>query len=330
MRPVDLLAHAVATAADAGARLLPGGRTRLTLLMYHGVVEAALSPFCWHMLPLGAFERQIAWVRRHLHVLPLEEALERMRRGDLPPRACAVTFDDGFRSVRDLALPVLARHGVPATVFLVTDLVGTLRVPWPDRLYLAVRSTDASVLDARALGLGDLPLGDDALRARALAACLRVLKERPVGEKREILAALLGGLGAREDPDPAEFRLMDWEDVRALAAGGRIAFGAHTTLHEMLSRQPDEEIERTIAASQAEVTRRLGRAPSVFAYPNGRTIDFDERAKAALRRLGVPWALSTETGRAHRGSDPLALPRVCVGADLPLGRFRLLCRGLWG
>jgi peptidoglycan/xylan/chitin deacetylase (PgdA/CDA1 family) len=204
-----------------------------------------------------------------------------------------------------------------------------LRVPWPDRLYLAVRSARAPSLDARTLGLGAQPLADDRQRARAVAACLRVLKERPAAETREVLAGLLEGLGAPGEPDPAEFRLMDWEDVRALAAGRWISFGAHTTHHELLSRQPDDEIEGAIAGSQAEVTKRLGRAPRVFAYPNGRSIDFDARAKAVLSRLGVPWALSTETGRARDGSDPLALPRVCVGADLPFARFRLLARGLW-
>lgn len=40
------------------------------------------------------------------------------------PRTAAVTFDDAFRSVRDVAAPVLARLGVPATVFVPTALIG--------------------------------------------------------------------------------------------------------------------------------------------------------------------------------------------------------------
>ena len=34
-------------------------RNRLAVLMYHGVVEQPLSPFCWHQLDVGAFERQV-------------------------------------------------------------------------------------------------------------------------------------------------------------------------------------------------------------------------------------------------------------------------------
>jgi peptidoglycan/xylan/chitin deacetylase (PgdA/CDA1 family) len=51
-----------------------------------------------------------------------------------PPgqRTVAVTFDDGFRSVATLALPILRRHGIPGTIFLPTDYIGTDEpMRWP-------------------------------------------------------------------------------------------------------------------------------------------------------------------------------------------------------
>jgi len=48
----------------------------------------------------------------------------------------AITFDDGYRDFYDQALPVLKRKGVPAAVFVVSDLVGTKRVQVHDKLYL--------------------------------------------------------------------------------------------------------------------------------------------------------------------------------------------------
>src|SRR5215831_1995236 len=44
--------------------------------------------------------------------------------------AVALTFDDGFQNFADVAAPVLARHGFPATVFLVTNYCGG-RNDWP-------------------------------------------------------------------------------------------------------------------------------------------------------------------------------------------------------
>lgn len=43
---------------------------------------------------------------------------------ELPQGSFLITFDDGFRGVRDHALPVLERYQWPATVFLVSDLIG--------------------------------------------------------------------------------------------------------------------------------------------------------------------------------------------------------------
>jgi peptidoglycan/xylan/chitin deacetylase (PgdA/CDA1 family) len=51
-----------------------------------------------------------------------------------PPadKTVAVTFDDGFRSVATLAFPILRRHGIPATVFVPTDHMGTgAPMAWP-------------------------------------------------------------------------------------------------------------------------------------------------------------------------------------------------------
>jgi peptidoglycan/xylan/chitin deacetylase (PgdA/CDA1 family) len=47
------------------------------------------------------------------------------------PKTLAVTFDDGYRSVTDLARPILSRLGLPATVFVPTAFVGQRPMAWP-------------------------------------------------------------------------------------------------------------------------------------------------------------------------------------------------------
>jgi peptidoglycan/xylan/chitin deacetylase (PgdA/CDA1 family) len=59
------------------------------------------------------------------HVLKLQDLVSRIRENrELPAKSVAITFDDGFRSVYDVALPVLKDHGYPATIFLVTSFCG--------------------------------------------------------------------------------------------------------------------------------------------------------------------------------------------------------------
>lgn len=323
----DLLARAVA-ASPLPVWHRHRNRASLPILMYHGVVERPLVPACWQQLPVAAFRRQVEWVGRRFRVLPLVEALDRMREGTLPPRSCALTFDDGFENDVSVAAPILARLGLPATVFVVTDLLGTTEVPWPDRLYLAFARTRATRLDGAPAGLGVLPLGSDEARGDAYVQVVRALKALEPRAKDGALVALTDALGAPRTPEPGEFRLMTWEQAIALDRGGLVGIAAHTRTHEILARLPTVEAVRDqVIASQRALTARLGRAPRVFAYPNGRAVDVDDRAKAAVVEAGIPWALTTVEGFATAAGDPLALPRLPIGSDLSFARFRLLVSG---
>src|SRR5829696_5127364 len=68
--------------------------SRLAILMFHGVEGEPLSPPCDYVIDDATLRRDLEYVRQHFHVLPLEEALERLRDGTLPNRAATVTFDD--------------------------------------------------------------------------------------------------------------------------------------------------------------------------------------------------------------------------------------------
>lgn len=90
-------------------RLTPA-RPKLTILYYHAVPTSDLA----------AFERQMAWLARNANVVgpdhdgPLDAARPNV----------AITFDDAFESVAANAVPVLARHGLSATIFVPTGWLG--------------------------------------------------------------------------------------------------------------------------------------------------------------------------------------------------------------
>ena len=66
-------------------------------------------------------------------VLPLDAAVARLQAGTLPPRAVALTFDDGYASVLETAWPLLRERGLDATLFVVTgSLVGPMRFSWDE------------------------------------------------------------------------------------------------------------------------------------------------------------------------------------------------------
>ena len=95
------------------------------ILMYHRIdghsATSALS------VSPESFARQMGLFHRlQYRVVPLNNIVQRVLREEVPERGeVALTFDDGFESVYTQAYPVLRQYGMPATIFIVTDWVGT-------------------------------------------------------------------------------------------------------------------------------------------------------------------------------------------------------------
>jgi peptidoglycan/xylan/chitin deacetylase (PgdA/CDA1 family) len=96
----------------------------VSILCYHAFDAEWISPLA---VEPEAFAAQADWLSRRRLVVDLDLAIARLdRRGRLPRRMAALTFDDGFASVFEVAWPVLRDLHLPITVFLVA---GTLTEP---------------------------------------------------------------------------------------------------------------------------------------------------------------------------------------------------------
>lgn len=115
--------HSIAVAA-AGAGLRRATAPRITVLLYHRVSDEVRDN-----LTVGAaqFDRHMDLLRRHCHVLSIEEVLatEVVPRSQKP--LVCVTFDDGYLDNHTNAAPILVRHGIPAAFFVSTGIVATDR-----------------------------------------------------------------------------------------------------------------------------------------------------------------------------------------------------------
>ncbi len=127
--PTRVLGQAVKLVADTADRVRRPPADGVVVLLYHRVGGRARSEID---VPLGLFEEQIAAVAASGGAGPLDDAVEHLagRRGAGP--RVVVTFDDGTDDVVEAAVPVLARHGVPALLYVATDFVEQGR-PFPNK-----------------------------------------------------------------------------------------------------------------------------------------------------------------------------------------------------
>lgn len=285
----------------AGA--VPGDRSRLSILIYHRVLPGQDGLNNWD--PTAAeFEGQILALSRFFTPLPLGEAVERLRKGTLPAHAACVSFDDGYRDNVDIALPILRRHGVPATFFIATGYLNGGRM-WNDTVIESIRRCEPMDLDLTALGLGAVPLATTELRRKAIGKILSALKHLP-GSEREAKVAGIEAIAA--GTLPRDLMMRD-QDVRSLRAAG-MEIGAHTATHPILTRLASADARREIDQSRERLTAILGESVSLFAYPNGKPgQDYAAEHVRMVRDAGFSAAVSTAWGVASKDSDLFQLPR---------------------
>jgi len=283
----------------------------LSILIYHRVVPEP-DPLVPDQVCASEFDWQLAALNRWFTVLPLREAAARLRDGTLPRRSACVTFDDGYADNVTLALPILRRHGVPATFFVATGFIdgGTM---WNDSVIETVRRAEGDTLDARCAGLDILSIPSLDSRRRAIGTLLAALKYLPV-EERQRRVDELAAHASRSIPSDL---MMTAEQVRRLHASG-MEVGAHTVTHPILAELDSERAENEIRDGKLRLEAITGKPVTLFAYPNGKPgRDYRREQVGTVKKLGFEAAVSTAWGVAHAASDPFQLPRFTPWGRTP-------------
>ena len=264
-------------------------------------------------------------------------------KGSLPPRATALTFDDGYADNVLTAKAILEEFEAPATLFVTTGCVSAGHGFWWDelaRLVLGGRAAAEFAVDAGGRRLeakwpeqarlpGDLAAwraGDPTADPRRVAyvRLWRALQEMRGPEREDAMAALRAQLDDAEPlAEDAAGRPMTAEMVRA-APSAMISLGAHGRSHTPLTALPARERREELEIARLELAAMTGgEPPDGLAYPHG-SMDAETRAMAA--EAGYRWAVTTRQARIdRRRSDPLALPRLQVGRQEGREMLRAVC-----
>lgn len=297
--PLEALQDALVRAAA-----WPLARSRLLILTYHRILPHA-DPMLPDDVDVTTFAWQMQLLETQFNVLPLPEAVRRLAAGTLPARAACVTFDDGYANNFTVAMPVLERWSIPATIFIATGFLDGGRM-WNDTVIEAVRATPLGEIDLTAIGLGNWPIGSGAARVSAAHRLVDAIKYHEPAERERCVGHIVACSGA----EPPRDLMMSSTQVAALVHAG-MDVGAHTVSHPILARIAAEEAEREIRAGRERLQEITSRPVTVFAYPNGRPgRDYRPEHVAMVRRAGFEAAVSTAWGCARPGTDLLQLPRV--------------------
>ncbi len=311
-------------------------QTGACILMYHGFIEgkpAGLENHSRLHLDIRGFRHTAKMLAKHYNVIPLQQLADMMGAGrPIPLNTVVLTFDDGYASNYHLALPVLEKFGLHATVFASTGFIEREFFQWPDRIEYAIGHCPGSVLDLDFPGLPErLDLGTQRLRKEALLTLDPTIKKVPQARLLECLDHIEKRAGAAlaDEPDPPAIYLpMTWEQLREMERSAHASIGSHTHIHAILGNCEASFARQEMVRCTRLLREKGGVENPTFAYPNGQPGDFDKETRNLLKELGYSVAVTTVMDFNHPGQDLMELKRMAT----PRNGYQAdtMCSGLVG
>ena len=301
-------------------------RRRLLILCYHGVSK--YDEYEWASLYIAAdtFRRRMQTLKDFgCNVLPLEEALTRLRDGTLPDRAVTITFDDGLHDYYSVAYPILESFGFPATLYLTTYYVEFNRPVFdPMCSYMLWKARRQQQFEWPGVLAAPVTLDPAGCRGAA-AALVRFAVQRKLSgrEKDDLLAQLAERLGL-DYVDLCRKRVLHLitpEEATELGArGADIQY--HTHRHRVYRSR--ERMFAELQDNRRRIVSYTSREPRHYCYTGNFRLP---QHPGYLREYGIQSATTLERGLCTAHTDPFLLPRIGDGMALSDLEFRAWLAG---
>jgi len=287
------------------------------IIMIHGVHDSRMLR---HGLPplsstsLESFRSNLESLASTREVISLSAAVAILEAGRRPERRYGVlTFDDSLACTSQVAIPEVLRVGIPATVFVSTEILDTGEPYWWLRLDHAWRQAKTGQAGfSRPTGETVVIRRDDPTsmaRAKVVLRAMRAIqRDRAVARVEEAFGAHLSDHAAGYPYAEA----MTWAEVRGLAAMG-IEIGSHTVTHPNLELLARDEVVGELGDSKSRIELELGMPCQSFCYPYGK---YSPGVQKLVREAGYRCATSTICpGRNLSGQDAFLLQRYSITSE---------------
>ncbi|SEC44051.1 polysaccharide deacetylase family protein [Terriglobus roseus] len=293
-----------------------GPRNGGMILNLHRVLPAGKAELAYDahtVMSAESFRALLEFLGRRYKVVDMETLLH--DREESKSQKIALTFDDGWIDTFEVVRPLLLRFGMAATVFVCTDLAGTVAMLPEERLTRiydlcrkgGVYDVFVNTLQTWAGRHDCIPLENWSAFAKGMTLSTKLSFAAHMEER-------LGICCGRK----ASF--MNWNQIRSMASAG-FEIGSHTACHATLGAEDREVVRLEMTRSLRRIKFETGEKPKYFAYPNG---SLNAVTEQIAMEVGYQQTFSTvprAISNRYRGG---ARPRIPMDDTLMLdanGRF---------
>lgn len=244
----------------------------------------------WDPMDPILFEKCIIHIKKNYEVRIFEEL---MTSGDFKKKAdyATIMFDDGYKDNIDIALPILEKHNVKATFYIVTDCIEKNIPTWTHILEYCFQNFKSKQIH---LEFDFLPEGlrkvafDEKTTPLVYARKLKPeLKKIDHSSRNIALQTILKTTKIDQFPK----LMMNWDDIKKLISKGHYV-GSHTVHHFMLGTIDDENIiTKELKESREIIHSKLGFYPKTISYPVG---SYNKATITLSQKLGYQFGLAVK------------------------------------
>lgn len=308
-------------------------KSRLVILTYHRVIPQTDKQLEYEQPGMYVHPETF---RMHMHVLKSRYDLthidvwikKKKKNIQLPKISVAITFDDGWKDNYDYAFPVLKEYEVPATIFLVSDYIGTKYRFWPNRLIrLLINRNISDYINLKGYEwIKDLQLSFrlesqpslDLLQIDEIINLCKLKTDRELNKRIGIMEHINNRVESKDERD-----LLDLNEIKTMIDSGLIKIGSHTRTHaRLLNTMLKHDMENEIITSKDILHNITGSEIELFCYPNG---DYTDEAIDVVADNYLA-ACTTKKGWNNTDSDLFTFKRIGIHEDICNDRISFLAR----
>lgn len=233
--------------------------SRTRVVLYHAVenIRSSYTRGLGVTVDIDTFELHLRYFERYYQVLGMNHYLNIQASGKqdtLNTGQLLITFDDGYASVLDHALPLLEKKGMPATTYLIGNAVRG-RMVWVNRLNQALNDFPAEAREV----LASYPGLTDLSRRGIIHRIQTTFDPRQIDALIAQFESTIPNLTLDE-----EKLFCTPDDIKHMQTRG-MEFGFHSNDHWNLGRCKDSELDATLTINGLEQLLNC----NTFAYPFG-------------------------------------------------------------
>jgi peptidoglycan/xylan/chitin deacetylase (PgdA/CDA1 family) len=321
-------------AASFGRHTRNSKEPQLLVLMYHRIMpqddpRSQLEEPGMIVSP-DTFELHLKLLKQHFTIVNLSDWVQiQQDGGELPPNACAITFDDGWVDNFEYAYPILKKFKAPATIFLVSDMIGTNEMFWPERLARLIVSISSKYpqhwshpeLAWLQSNLKNYQFSHTQPTREEISALIADAKDFTDYDIHERITQIENLLQLDKSIPAAS--LLNWQQIAEMVDSGLIDLGSHTRHHVRLNSNASEEtLKDEIVGSKQTIEKHTGKSVKTFCFPNG---DFCTQA-LQLVKDNYLCAVSTQSGWNTTSADKYLIKRIGIHQDISSDETSFLAR----